>query len=72
MTQAEKEIELLQCLEAYDRRFHEKLAKMPAYAPWQKNDRQRIRAVLRQTLGIRPEWIPQIQMQRVGILPMNG
>ena len=32
MTQAEKEIELLQCLEAYDRRFHEKLAKMPAYA----------------------------------------
>ena len=72
MTQAEKEIELLQCLEAYDRRFHEKLAKMPTYAPWQKNDRQRIRAVLQQTLGIRPEWIPQIQMQRVGILPMNG
>ena len=72
MTEAEKLLKIQQCMEEYEKRFHLKLAQMPRYSPWLPEERETIRQKAFELLGMKEEWIPEIKMELVRILPYDG
>lgn len=51
--------------EYYERLFAKAIIELPEWKPWQDDDKQQIRRITKNCLGIKDEWIPQIKAETV-------
>lgn len=54
------------CIALYDQRFESAVHQASCLYPWQGDDKTRIRHIVRQSLGYRDEWIPEISASVCG------